>query len=335
MDSLSLSTSAFNDAARCLKKYQYRWVEGLVPLPRDVRPVMRRGIWIHRCLQLADEGADWPVELDRMARWASAHDVEQEQVDTLRTETFDLVSDYLAYWSGKDDPLGPWTLDASEQPILWQATDKLRLTSTVDILKRDNKGRVWIWERKSTQEIPDSDWRTVDPQTMLQYIEARKTGMSVAGIIFDYICTRPGSQLRVKNDGHLYAGDERRATRARHFKATEAEMRAKGADEEYIEFIRQRVVQDGDWFQRYPTMRPDENADVTLHDVAGVVRSILDADKRGHYPRSINLLDCRLFCPYGKLCMREYQLGRPSPALREEYTIAQTDDLYGAGRSEW
>lgn len=335
MDTLSLSTSAFNDAARCLKKYEYRWVEGLVPLPRDVRPVMRRGIWIHRCLQLADRNEDWLTELNVMSDWALRHDVEQEQVETLQRETHDLVTDYLAYWLGRDDPLGPWEMVGSEEHIRWQATPKLALTSSVDVLKRDKHGRVWIWERKTTQEIPDSDWRTVDPQTMLQYIECRKTGVEVAGIIFDYIGTRPGASLRVKNDGHLYAGDESKSTRARHFKATEAEMRAKGADEDYIEFIRQRVVSDGDWFQRYPTMRPDENAEVTLKDVAGVVRGILESDHRGHYPRSINLLDCRLFCPYGKLCMREYQLGRKSPALREEYTVVQTDDLYGAGRGDW
>lgn len=335
MDSLSLSTSAFNDAARCLKKYEYRWVEGLVPLPRDVRPVMRRGTWIHRCLQLADQGIEWEAELDQMCRWAIAHEVEDEQVATLRQDTWELVTDYLGHWAGVDDPLGPWQMVDSEMHVKWQALPKLALTSSVDVLKRDRHGRVWIWERKTTQEIPDSDWRTVDPQTMLQYVECRKTGIEVSGIIFDYICTRPGAQLRVRNDGQMYKGDEQKSTRARHFKAVEAEMRAKGADEEYIEFIRSRVVHDAEWFQRYPTMRPDENADLTLRDVRGVIRGIIDADKSGHYPRSINLLDCRLFCPYGKLCMREYQLGRESPTLREEYTIVSTDDIYGAGRSDW
>jgi hypothetical protein len=302
-----------------------------------VSPKLRRGVWLHRCLQLADEGKEWQDELYAMENWARDHDVPAEQIDSMTVDVRDLVQDYLAYWSGArgDEAPGPWEVVDTEVKVAWQATPRLCLTSTIDVLRRDRQGRVWIWERKSTQEIPDSNWRTVDPQTMLQFIEARKSGVPVVGIVFDYICTRPGAQLRVRNDGALYRGDEERRTRARYFKATEAEMRSKGASEEYIESIRQRVVADGEWFQRYLTLRPDDNAELTLRDVASVAGRIIESDKRGYYARSINLLDCRLFCPYGKLCMHEYQLGRQSPAMREEYMTLQTEDLYAAGRSEW
>lgn len=338
MEHLSLGTTAFNDAARCLKRYEYRWVLGLVPPPRDVRPTLRRGVWIHRALQLLDLGEAWEPELDRMAEWGFAHQVDPDSIEQTRTEVHDLVEDYWAHWLGHERDMGvpgPWTTVETERKVSWAASPHLDLTSTVDILKRDGRGRLWIWERKSTQEIPDSDWRTVDPQTMLQFIELQKEGAPVAGIVFDYICTRPGSQLRVTNQGRLYKGDEEKRTRARYFKATEAELRSKGAEEGYIEAMRQRVVSDGEWFQRYVTLRPDANAELTLKDVASTIRGILDADKQGYYARSVNLLDCRLFCPYGKLCMHEYQLGHDSPALRQEYMIAQSDDNYAMGRSDW
>lgn len=332
---ISLSTTAFSDAARCLKRYEYRWVEGLVLKPRDIRPAMRRGVWIHRCLQIADEGGIWPLELQRMAEWAIGHEVDQATVETLVQETHDLVTDYLAYWQGHEENPGPWTTEGTEVKVEWEPRPGTLLTSTIDCLKRDRNGKLWIWERKTTQDIPDSDWRNVDPQTMLQYIEARNAGLDVSGIVFDYISTRPAAKLRVTKAGGLYAGDEERATRGRQWAPVEQELRAKGAAESYINEMRSRVVSEGQWFQRYYTLRPDDNARLTLYDVATVLKHVGHAREKGYYARSINLLDCRMFCPYGKLCFREYQMGRPSPALREEYVTARTDDLYSEGRSDW
>src|SRR5215471_7793476 len=101
---ISLSTTGFNDAARCLKRYEYRWIDRLVLKPKDVRPAMRRGTWIHRALQLADEGQPWRTELDRMWAWAIENEVDPEAASLLRVETGELVDDYLAYWAGHEDP---------------------------------------------------------------------------------------------------------------------------------------------------------------------------------------------------------------------------------------
>lgn len=332
---ISLSTTGFNDAARCLKRYEYRWVDKLVPKPRDVRPALRRGVWIHRCLQLVDEGAIWQTELQRMLEWAVEHEVPEDEAIALAKEVYELVQDYVAYWQGHEDSPGPWTTESTETQVEWAPRDGVLLTSTIDSLKRDRTGRLWIWERKTTQDIPDSDWRTVDPQTMLQYIEARAQGLDVAGIVFDYIVTRPAPTLRVTQGGALYKGDENRSTRARQWAVTETELRKKRASEEYISEMRSRVVSDAQWFQRYVTFRPDDNARQTLHDVAAVLRQINIAREKNHFPRSINLLDCRLFCPYAKLCMHEYQTGRKSDVYREEYMTPNTDDLFAMGRTDY
>ena len=94
----------------------------------------------------------------------------------------------------------------------------------------------------------------------------------------------------------------------------------------------------GEWFRQNHGSgrdRPDDNARQTLTDVAQTIRHILSAQEKGHYTRSINLLDCRLFCPYGKLCFREYQLGKKSEAYREEYMTPNSDDMFAMGRTDY
>ena len=333
MDALALGTSAFSDAARCLKRYEYRWVDLLVPKPRDVRPVIRRGIWIHRCLQLADQGKPWDTELEDMADWAIDQGVDPESAMETRREVRELVEDYHAYWSGHEEAPGPWTLAGTEVPVSWHPKPNLHLTATIDVLKLDKAGRLWIWERKSTQEIPDSDWRSVDPQTMLQFVLARQMGMDIAGIVFDYICTRPGRVPRVTQRGQLYQSDENMQTRARQFAVAEAEMRKHGQGDTYIDLFRSRIVSDAAWFQRYVTFRPDDNAVATLKDLAQITRYLKSAYESGYFPRSVNVLDCRLFCPYGKLCMAEYRLGHQSEAYRDEYMTLATQEQWDQGRS--
>jgi hypothetical protein len=268
-----------------------------------------------------------------MWRWAVEQGIDAEEASEMAREVADLVEDYLAYWAGHSEAPGPWTTENTEVRVEWEVRPGTCLTATIDRLAKDRDGKLWVWERKSTQDIPDSDWRCVDPQTMLQFMLARHMGLPVSGIVFDYICTRPGRIPRITQQGRLYQSDENMATRGRYFAVAEAAMRKARMPEEYIHEARTRIVADGQWFQRYVTLRPDDNGMLTLRDVAQTLRHIASAAQGGYFPRSINLLDCRLFCPYGKLCMAEYQLGRRSEARREEYVTLGTEDNWMMGRT--
>lgn len=356
-ESISLSTSAYSAASRCLKRYEYRHVLGLIPRPQDVRPRIRRGTWIHRCLELHDLGLPWMDELVRMADWAIEHDVDPDTVARTRTETYDLVSDYIAFWAGKRGPeAGPFETVSTETQLEYTPVPRKRITGTLDRIVRDGRGRLWIWERKSTEDMPDSDWRNVDPQTLIQLAAARLGhGLAVAGIIFDYIRTDPGPAVRVYKPvktgkdagrgGRIYDDVTNKAVTPRAFEAAVPDIKAywQGGTVEsrvedmqaYIQAMRVRMVQPEQWFQRYLVLRPDESMLETLQDVAVAFGNIQRARKSGHYARSIAITDCRLFCPYMKLCFREYQLGRPSEALRQELFVIDTPELRAEGRSEY
>ena len=345
MPDISLSSSAYRDASNCLKRYEYRWLDNLVPVPRDQKPALRRGIWLHRTLELHDRDLAWEDELTRMADWAMQQGVDTTKVTDLYAEVRDITQQYITFWDNAqkmhpDQWLEPWTLDETEKVVEFSPTPGVRLTATVDVLKRDRQGRLWIWERKTLAEIPDSDWRCVDPQTMLQVVLLR-THEPVQGVVFDYVCTKNPPRLRVKNDGRLYKGDDEKQTTTLRLAEAAPEIKANwrpGVDwespEAYIRWLYGRVLNDAAWFQRYPTLRDNSHLTENMRDVADTTRNIIAAHTRGHFPRAWNNLTCPLFCPYMRLCANEYQTGHRNEVMRQEYFTQATQDMWDQGRSE-
>lgn len=348
-DEIVLSTTAFNDAAACLKRYHYRWVEHLIPRPSEVKSVMRRGTWIHRCLELTDKGKAWLPELDAMAQWALDNNVPEEDVQSTYNEVRSIVFDYIAYWEGHEEYPGPYETIATEIPFTWTPRKGRTIKATLDRIVKDKRGRLWVWERKSTGEIPPSTWRAVDPQTLFQLVVAKQEGYDVRGVVFDYVLTEPGPAMRVKQDGRFYAGLDEKSVTSRAFAEAEQLVRerwkatdSKGkpvdtwpSADAYLNAMRVRMVNDGRWFQRYVVERPQEAVMETMKDVAEVMKHIKQAQESGHWPRSLNVFTCRRFCQYahGDLCLLEYQTGRPSYATRQEFYVIEDADTRGEGRS--
>jgi hypothetical protein len=339
LEQLALSSSAFRDASNCLKRFEYRWVDELVPLVRNQGEALRRGLWIHRCLEMRDWGQDHSEELARMVTWALDNGAEALKTSELAHEVDYLVESYQRYWIDHPDPMGPWELAGTEVPVTFEPAPGVKLSATVDCLKKDNHGRLWIWERKTLGEIPDSDWRGVDPQTMLQLVLLR-TGEPVVGVVFDYVWTKSPPVLRVKKDGMLYAGDDEKQTTMRRLAEALPQIRAnwkhhldfEGPDA-YVQWLYGRVIADGLWFQRFPTLRSDAHLLDNMQDVADTVRAVVEARKRGHYRRAWNSFTCPRFCPYMKLCANEFQLGKRNEVIRETMFTKATQDMWDQGRS--
>lgn len=286
-----------------------------------------------------DWGQEHGDELERMMRWASENGAEAEKVSRLAAEVDDIVQTYLHFWDENPDTMGPWQLAGTEVPVIFEPTPGVKLSATVDCLKKDNQGRLWIWERKTLGDIPDSDWRGVDPQTMLQLVILR-TGEPVVGVVFDYVWTKNPPVLRVKKDGMLYAGDDEKQTTMRRLAEALPEIRRNWTrhldfptPDAYVQWLFGRVIADGLWFQRFPTLRSDAHLIDNMQDVADTVRDVLAARSRGHYRRAWNSFTCPRFCPYMKLCANEFQLGQRNETIRETMFTKATQDMWDQGRS--
>jgi hypothetical protein len=319
---LKLSTTAFNDASLCLKKYEYRWIHNLIAKPSGVSQPMRRGIWIHRALEVFDQGGDWQRALLECRHWAVERGVEEEKASEVFAECVLLVQGYIDFW--KDDT---WEFVSSEERLVHQLNADLTLSATLDLLVKW-RGGFWLVERKSTGDIPNASWRTVDPQTMIQFALCHLSEKyNVQGVIFDYILTKPAAVPRIKKDGKLYANTSP-TTSVAWEQAVRQEQVALRPMDSWLD-RRSEFVRDGLWYQRYPVFKFDAAVKSTFDDLSGIVDRLRRAEAAGVYSRLNYLPICKRMCTYSSLCAHEYSTGHPAELLRRDNFDLDTGEREG------
>lgn len=311
---LSLSTTGFSDASQCLKKYEFHFEDHLIPLAHSLKPYMRLGIWVHRCLQDFHTGRDWGDTLVGLARWALDKGVDEDSVLDIAQKVLNIVEGYIEYWRGKDD----FTAVEGFERELKHLYGAVELRSTIDHIARTPRG-LFIVETKTTTQIPRASWRAVDPQTAIQVVNARAAGIPVEGVIFNYLLTTPPSIPRIKKDGTFYANTA--VTTGRAFDESIKQRVAEGIGPEMVKALfdqRNQYVDDGKFYRRDYTYRNDAMLVESMRDIAAVSQQIIDAREAGYFPRSLHVRNCPMFCPYQELCVTEYVTGQRSEVMREE-----------------
>lgn len=264
------------------------------------------------------------------------HGVPEEHAEELHQECVQLLRGYFTYWAKHPDECWESVL-AVEEPIRVTLPSGVILQATIDKLVLW-RGRQWLVEHKSTSDIPSPSWRSVDPQTALQYAACLLSKKyQPVGILFDYLLTKLPPVPQIKNDGQLYATSLKSVTTTAAFALCEQEIREKWKPtaeypdaQKYIDLKRAAVVHDGAFYTRYFVQRPIEAIKQSLLDYREVCHAIDRAATSGHYPRLNNLLYCQRFCSYSKLCVSEYISGGISQGMRDyEFERDNPDDREG------
>lgn len=335
MSELSLSTTAVSTAMQCMAKYNYRYKEHLVSQPRHTGVALRRGIWIHACLEAIHRGRGYGRLLTDLADWAADHGVEQEHIDEVQTQVTHIIDGYQKYWA--EHERRKWTPVAAEEKLCLPLPNGDALTCTIDtIVEVEGKG-LYIVEHKSTQQFPDADWRAIDPQTALQYAICRATRKyDVQGVIFNYLCTREPPVPQVKKDGSGFYATSITTTSWAFEKGAE-HLAAAGhfrTESEFVDYLgpkRAEMVFDEKFYARHTIYKPDALVMQILREVKAHMEMIRACESSGVWPHSINMLRCG-FCPYSKVCPVELIKGGVAQGLRDEYLAIETTDLYREGR---
>lgn len=322
-----LSSTMYADYSQCLKRGSYRWVDKLVKRPQNVSVPLRRGIWLHRCLEDYHGGRDYLGSIHEMQAWGADHGVDPEKLQEIADECDRIMRGYIDFW-----PANSWQTLGSEIPIVLDTGDGNGIRATIDVAVKW-RGEHWLVEHKSTGEIPPASWRSVDPQTALQYWLCHTVKPVIGGevflpvgIIFNYLLTEKPSIPRWKKDGTLYANCKPTTRAAFDQGWAAAPVTPVDAKADYA-----KLVNDDLFYRRFPVQRPEGNVQESMRDIIATLRDIRTAEQYGHYRRSFHVLTCRRFCPYADICIHEYILGQKSEVMRNELYMLD-DGTRGEGR---
>lgn len=319
---MRLSSSQYSSASTCFKQFEYAHIDKLAIKPRLVRDSLRRGTWIHRALEIYHQQGDWEAAVADLYEWAVDHHIDPEKAQELRDEVESIVDGYIEYWRNHGER---WSCELAEESL--EATfGQHVLSARLDGVMRTPSG-LFITENKSTSDIPSATWRTIDPQTAIQWVVCQANGIKIDGIIFNYLWTKvpPIPKWKKipkgKTIAEPYAVTINAVTTSQ---AWELGIQEHAADHpgtldlESTRWLQSKIVNDGAYYQRYVVYKQDALILGILRDVASTIRDLMAAEKYKHYRRLSNMMYCPRFCQFSQLCATELTTGRLAEVMREE-----------------
>lgn len=315
----AISWSELKTYQRCPKQHEFKYLDRLVPVAK-ARPLYL-GSWGHAALESKYTQGDWRVGhqtyLDDYNRLFKE---EQDGLNTkrgkLQTLTLDMVVPIImkSYdWYYRNDG---WKVVAVEQPFEVDTPLKINgrvqpLQGIIDLIVEDEDGRWWIVDHKFVSTIPDpSAFHAMDPQLMLYPWAAKEAwNYNVAGVIYNYVRSRPPTQPKLNRDGSL---SKRKLvtdypTLYRFFKSI-------GRDPADFRSILAPLAKKSPFLRRYRLPREAPVTKAILLDALSVAKRIREAGRRYR----VITRDCAKQCPYHDLCRADLN-GFDTTLMRKQH----------------
>lgn len=166
---------------RCPKQAEYKYVDRLKP--KTTGKPLKRGVWVHRLLQVKYQGGDW-LEEHRLlsAQFDKLFDEERDYYGDLPTEILLVMKSYEWHYRESD-----WTqVHEVEHVIEVELPDGSIYRGKVDLVVEDQYG-LWIVDHKSHATLPSLDVRILDSQSADYVWAAIKAEIPVQGHVWNYI----------------------------------------------------------------------------------------------------------------------------------------------------
>ncbi len=318
---LIVSYSSINTFKRCRQKWKYAYIEKLKPLvPPKARDL---GKLIHACISSFYTHGDIETALDEYKKEVRTRPIFNEEVEVLieRAEKAKNIVTRYFYIYGKEDVLETELDFIFSLPTPKGNPSHTKVKGYIDRLQRDEDGRLWLVETKTTSRIPDFDRITLDEQISLYLLGALSLGLNVSGLIFDVVVTRVPSKPKLLKSGRIsFAGiitDYYTAV-----KTIEEEGKDLSDYEEELEKLKKGSY----YFKREKIYRNKEHLENIKRELYNTVRDMRNCYRDTSFIYRNPTQDCIWDCSYRDLCIAEIT-GGDTEAIREsDFIIERSKD---------
>jgi len=281
---MKASVSKITCANRCAKKYDYNYVQKIVPIVTDER--LTRGRLLHASLEAHYLKQDWTKPIEEYERKS----VDEEE-KLMIAECYRIMRSYLTRYRSDN-----FEVLAVEMPFEVETPDGNTYEGIIDLIYKDDYG-VWVCDHKTVKAIPDESTRAIDMQTNLYFYATEKLGYNPTGIVFNYLRTKSPTQPKLLKSGGL--------SKAKNidtdYETYSVAIKNAGLNpDDYADILQE--VKANRFFSRIKVPRPAKL-------VENMVKEFDDSCKRiessvGLYPRTFNM-NCSWDCGYRELCNAE------------------------------
>lgn len=331
-DLIELSVSKIKKWRGCQQAFEYKYTDKLRPKKKAIP--LRRGTWVHECLQSRAQGEDWVARIKQLKKDEYDKLFEEEKVELgdLPTEVFRIMRSYHQTWL---------KVDAEYEVIRAEQDFMIRIESTpfvlvgrIDLLVRHRtSGKIWIFEHKTMKrDIPTEDYRTTDVQTAVYSWVAEAIAPylgykaeDIGGVVMDYIKTKPPTIPDVLKNGEL----GRRANLDCDRYTYLACLKREGLDPKpYEEYL--KILDTKKFFVRIPITKDPGMVGLVMQEIINTGRQIKALSGKCT-ARNLNFTCDRPKCEYRDLCLADLQGLDTSLLIKLNY---ERDEEDGKGKED-
>jgi PD-(D/E)XK nuclease superfamily len=324
VERLTFNNSRIKVFQRCPKQYEYKYIQLIEP-KKHARALLL-GSWVHRALETYYTEGDWKVgHQEYVALWDKLFD--EEKMD-LRTrgrvigppfpEIVERIMRSYAWYYRNDG----WKVIMVEKVI--EAETPLRIGEKVvifkgrlDLLMQDEEGLNWLWDHKTASTIPGpTSFHAMDPQLMMYpWAVERSMDLKIAGIVYNYVKSKPPSIPKLNKDGSL----SRRKINT-DYPTLYRFLKSNGYNPQDFAGVLRPLAKRSDFLRRYKLPREPYVTKEIVKDQLSIVKRIAETSR---FTRNITR-DCER-CSYVDLCQAELN-GFDTTILRDKnYQVTEED----------
>lgn len=317
-----ISHSKAKTGRRCLKAYQYRYIDKLRKRVKSRALIV--GTLVHECLESHFRNGHYlPVirewkekEFNKMFKEEQA--LHADIIPLIKT----LVRGYIANWRD----LGMEMLWV-EKSFEIEIAPGVILVGKIDGRAADSKGRQWLVEHKTCKKMPGEEVRLYDTQVLTYSSVLPALGEKpVVGVMWDYVRTKLPAKPELLKSGALSTRKNIDTTPEVYLR----EIKRHGLDPlGYTDILEDlKAKRTAFYRQVFLPMKPAMAQGVTMDLVmtAGLLEELerrYKEDGEDHFARNITR-DCS-WCDYATLCHAELRGDDTDYIMKHDYIVRSKD----------